>query len=180
MNDDVATYIRNGVRQRDLFRTSFYAVLGISAFLYSTVSCKGTKPFFFEDFAGRMIIEELDLGNGGGSDKTGRVIELRTDLHAAGAGDAVGERVIGFLLLGEDTRTGAEVVRTVDRYPRFYAHQVFEQNGAINLKVSNKRELGERLHLDGLLKIVDQSRAGHAGFAIDAHGTGAADLLEAV
>ena len=58
--------------------------------------------------------------------------------------------------------------------------QVFEQHRAVDLQIADQRELGERLDLDGLFEIVDQRGAGHARFAVDAHGAGAADLLEAI
>ena len=105
---------------------------------------------------------------------------MRADFHAAGAGDAIGERVVGFLLLREDARAGAEIVGAVDGNPGLDGHQVVEENGAVDLQIADQRKLGERLDADGLLEIVDQRRAGHAGLAVDAHGAGAADLFKAI
>ncbi len=90
------------------------------------------------------------------------------------------ERVVGFLLLREDARAGAEVVGAVDGNPGLDGLEVFEEHGAVDLEIADQRELGERLDLDGLLEIVDQRGAGHAGLAVDAHGAGAADLFEAI
>src|SRR4029077_17227404 len=45
---------------------------------------------------------------------------------------------------------------------------------------ANDGKLGERFEANGLVKLVNQGGAGHPGAAIDQHGTGAADLLEAV
>ena len=49
-----------------------------------------------------------------------------------------------------------------------------------DLQVAHQRKLRERLDADGLLQIINKSRAGHAGLAVDAHCTGAAYLLQAI
>ena len=104
LDDYVSAYVGDGVGERDLLGAGFYAVLGVAAFLDSAVAGESTKALFLEDFAGRVVVEELDLGDGGGADKSGGFVELGADLHAAGAGDAVGERVVRLLLLGEYAR----------------------------------------------------------------------------
>ena len=139
--EDVAAYVGDGVGERDLLGADFDAVLREAALLDAAVAGERAETFFLEDFAGGVIVEELDLGDGGGADEACLFVELRADFHAAGAGDAVGERVVGFLLLGEDARAGAEIVGAVDGNPGFDAHEVFEEDGAVDLEVADEREL---------------------------------------
>src|ERR1700678_3154064 len=109
-----------------------------------------------------MAVEELDLCDGGCADEASFDVELWADFHAAGAGDAVGERVAYFLFLREHTRAGAEIVGAIDGDPGFNGLEIFKEDGAINLQVANERKLGERLDLDGLLEVVDEGGASHA------------------
>ena len=94
--------------------------------------------------------------------------------------DAVGERVAGFLLLREYAGAGAEIVGAVDGDPGFDGHQIFKEHRAVDLEVADEGEFRERLYADGLFEIVNEGGAGHAGFAVDAHGAGAADFFEAI
>ena len=89
LDDYVPAYVGDGVGERDLFGTGFNAVLGVAAFLNSAVAGEGAETFFLEDFTGGVVVEELDLGDGGGADEACFFVELRTDFHAAGAGDAI-------------------------------------------------------------------------------------------
>ena len=99
------------------FGAGLDAVLREAALLNAAVAGERAETLFLEDFAGGVDVEELDLGDGGGADEVGVVVELRADLHAAGAGDAVGERVALLLLLREPARAGAEIVGAVDGNP---------------------------------------------------------------
>ena len=170
LDQDIAADVGDGIGEGDLLWAGLNAVLRESALLNSAIARKCAQTLFREDFAGGVIVEEFDLGDGGGADEACLFVELRADLHAACAGDAVGERVIRFLLLREDARTGAEVVCTVDGNPGLDAHEVFEEHGAVDLEIANERELGKRRDLDGLFEIFDKRGTGHAGFAIDEHG----------
>jgi len=180
LDDYVSTYVGDGVGEGDLLGAGFYTVLGVAALLNSAVSSEGAKTFFLEHLASGVIVEELDLGYGGGADKVRVFVELRTDFHAAGAGDAIGEGIVRFLLLREYARAGAKIVGAIDGNPCLDAHEVLKQDGAVDLKIADERELGKRFDLDGLLEIINQRRAGHAGFAVNAHCAGAADLLKTV
>ena len=166
LDQHVAADVADGVGEGDLLGAGFDAVLREATLLDAAVAGEGAQPFFLENFAGGVVVEELDLGDGGCADEACVFVELRADFHAAGAGDAVGERVIGFLLLREDTRAGAEIVGAVDRNPGFDAHQVFEENRAVDLEIADERKFGERLELNGLFEIVDQRGAGHAALPL--------------
>ena len=67
---------------------------------------RAQKTVFLKNFASGVVVEELDLGDGGRAYEVGYVVELRADFHAAAAADAVGERVIGLLLLGVGAGAG--------------------------------------------------------------------------
>jgi hypothetical protein len=84
-----------------LLGADFDAVLREAALLNAAVAGQRAQALFLEDLAGGVVVEELDLGDGGRADEAGVLVELRADFHAAGAGDAVGERVVGLLLLGK-------------------------------------------------------------------------------
>jgi len=109
-------------------------------FLNASVAGEGAKALFLEDLAGGVVIEELDLGDGGRADEARVVIELRADFHAAAAGDAIRKRVAGLLLLREDARAGAEVVGAVDGDPGFDGLEVFKEDRAVDLEVADQRE----------------------------------------
>jgi len=125
------------------------------------------------------------LCNGRGADEASGVVELGADLHADGAGDAIGERVALLLNLGELLGAGAEVVGAVDGDPGFDLLEVFEEDGTVDAEVADYRELAEGREGDGLIfvgacELVYKRRAGHCGFTVDEHGARAADLFEAV
>ena len=141
LDGHVAADVGDGVGQRDLFGADFDAVLCEAALLDAAIAGESAQAIFLEDFAGGVIVEEFDLGNSGCADEARVLIELRADLHAAAAGDAIRERVIGFLLLREYARTGAEIVGAIDGNPGFDAHQIFKEDGAIDLEVADEREL---------------------------------------
>ena len=176
----VAADVGDGVSQGDLFGADFDAVLCEATLLDAAVAREGAQALFLEDLAGGVVVEELDLRDGGRADEVCLFVELRADFHAAAAGDAVRERVIGFLLLGEDARAGAEIVGAVDGDPGFDAHEVLEEDGAVDLKIADERKFRQRLDADGLLEIFNEGGARHAGFAVDPHRAGAADFFEAI
>src|ERR1700733_9739177 len=93
LDEDVAAHVGDGFGEGELFGTGLDAVLCEAALLDAAVSGQGAEAFFFEDGAGGVHVEELGLGDGGGADEVGDVVELGADLHAYGAGDTVGERV---------------------------------------------------------------------------------------
>jgi hypothetical protein len=140
LEEDVAAYVGDGVGEGYLLGADFYAVLREAALLHAAVAGEGAEPLLFKDRAGGVIVEELDLSDGGCADETRVLIELRADLHAAGAGDAVGERVVDFLILREDARAGAEVVGAVDGNPGFDALEIFEEDGAVDLEIADQRK----------------------------------------
>ena len=113
-------------------------------------------------------------------DEAGVLVELRAGFHAAAARDATRERIVFFLFSGRLARARAEVVGSVGRNPGLHLLQVLEEHAAIDRQVADDGELGERFQLDGLLQLVDERRARHAGAAVDEHGAGAADLFQAV
>ncbi len=185
LDEGVAANVADGFGQGEPLGACLDAVLREAALLDAAVSGQGAQAFFFEDGARGVDVEELGLSDGGGSDEVGHVVELRADLHAAAAGDAVGEGVALLLDLRELLGAGAEVVGAVDGNPGLYLLEIFEEHGAVNLQVADDWELRQGGEGDGfargfLLKLVDESGAGHAGLAVDEHGAGAADLFEAV
>jgi hypothetical protein len=107
LDDYVAAYVGDGVGQGDLLGAGLDAVLGEAALLDAAVAGEGAETIFLENLAGGVVVEELDLGDGGRTDEVGILVELGADFHAAAATDAVGERVVGLLLLGEDARARA-------------------------------------------------------------------------
>src|ERR1019366_9829099 len=110
LDKDVAAHVGDGFGERELLGASLDTVLRKSALLNTAIAGKRAQSIFFEDVAGGMVVEQLDLRDGGGADEVGDVVELRADFHAAATTDAVGERVVRFLLLGKDAGAGAEVV----------------------------------------------------------------------
>ena len=171
LDEDVAADVGDGVGEGNAFGTYLHAVLREAAFLDAAIASEGAEAVFLEDFAGGVVVEELDLGDGGCADEACVVIELRADFHAAAATDAVGKRVAGFLLLGEDAGAGTQVIGAVDGDPGFDGLEVFEEDRAVYLEVADERELAERLDLDGLFEIIDEGGAGHTGLAVDPHRT---------
>jgi hypothetical protein len=88
-----------------LFGADLDTVLGEAALLDAAVAGERAEAIFLEDFAGGVIVEKLDLRDGGCADEVCLLIELRADLHATATGYAVREWIIGFLLLRKDART---------------------------------------------------------------------------
>src|SRR5271170_3049244 len=129
-----------------------HAVLRIAALLDAAVAHQRAKPFLFEHLARGVLVEELHLGDGRRTDEAGRLIELRADLHADSAGDAVRKWITLFLELRKNAWPGAEVVGAVDRDPRLDSLEVFEQHAAVDREVADDGELRERLQPDGLLQ----------------------------
>jgi len=137
LDQDVAADVGDGIRERNALGADFYAVLGEAALLNAAVAGQGAQALFLEDFAGWMVIEELDLGDGGCAYEVCVLVELRADFHAAAATDAIRQRVVDFLLLREDTGAGAEVVGAVDGNPGLYGFEVLEEDGAIDLEIAH-------------------------------------------
>ena len=121
MDEDVAAHVADGFGEGELLGAGLDAVLGEAALLDAAVAGEGAEALFLEDRAAGVQVEELGLGDGGGADEAGGVVELGADLHADGAGDAVGERVALFLNLRGLFGAGAEVVGAVDGDPGFDA-----------------------------------------------------------
>ena len=69
LHEHVAADIGDGVGERDLLGAGFDAVLGEAALLNAAIAGEGAETFFREDLAGGVIVEELDLGDGGGADE---------------------------------------------------------------------------------------------------------------
>src|SRR5208283_3025955 len=113
-------------------------------------------------------------------DEAGIFIELWAGLHAAGTGDAAGNRIGDLLLFRHDARARTEVVSAVDRNPGLDGFEIFKDHAAVGGQIADDRELGERFEFDRLFEIVDERGAGHAGASIDEHGAGAADFFEAI
>jgi hypothetical protein len=185
LDEDVAAHVGDGFGQGKLLGAGLDAVLGEAALLDAAVSGEGSESFFFEDGSAGVHVEELGLSDGGRAYEAGGVVELGTDLHADRAADAIGERVALFLNLRGLAGARAEVVGSVDGDPGFDLLEVFEEDGAVDGEVADYGELGERGEGDGLVfvgagELVDERGAGHGGFAVNQHGAGAADLLEAV
>jgi hypothetical protein len=185
LDEDVAAHVGDGLCERELLGAGLNAVLRETALLDAAVAGEGAEAFCFEDFSDGVAVEELGLGDGGGTDEAGDVVELRADLHADGAGDAIGEWVKLFLQLRQLPRAFAEGIGAVDGDPGLDLLEVLEEDAAVDGEVADDGELRERREGDGLVIIrpaefVDQGGAGHGGLAIDEHGAGAADLFEAV
>src|ERR1700736_3513588 len=104
LDEDVAAHVADGFGEGELFGAGLDAVLCEAALLDAAVSGQGAEAFFFEDRAAGIHVEELGLGDGGGADEAGGVVELGADLHAAAAGDAIGEGVALLLYLGSLAR----------------------------------------------------------------------------
>ena len=126
LDDDVAADVGDGFDEGELLGAGGDAVLGHAAFLDAAIAGEGAEALFFEDLAGGVHVEELDLGDGGCADEGRAVVELGADLHADGAGDAVREGVALLLNLRELAGRGAEVVGAVDGDPGFDSLEILE------------------------------------------------------
>src|ERR1035441_3991939 len=103
LDQHIASDVGDCFGERQLLWASLHAVLREAALLDSTLAGQRAQAFSLEHRARGVHVEELDLGDGGRADEMGGVVELRADLHAAAAGDAVGERIALLLDLGELT-----------------------------------------------------------------------------
>src|SRR5260370_26705559 len=101
-----------------------------------------------------MMVEQPDLRDGRRADKPGALIELRTRLHAAAAGNAARQWVCLFLLRGIHARTGAEIVGSIHRDPGLHALQVLKEHAAVDREIAHKGKLAQWLNADGLLQFV--------------------------
>src|SRR5215469_16029177 len=131
LDEDVAAHVADGFGEGEFLGAGYDAVLGEAALLDAAVSGEGAEAVFFEDGAGGVHVEELGLADGGGSDEVGGDVELRADLHAAAAGDAVRERVALFLHLRELLGAGAKVVGAIDGDPGLDLLKVLEEDRAV-------------------------------------------------
>src|SRR5436190_2012245 len=141
--EDVAAHVADGFGEGELFGAGLDAVLREAALLDAAVAGEGAEAFFFEDGTRGVHVEELGLGDGGGADEACGVVELGADLHADGAGDAVGEGVALLLDLRSLAGAGAEVVGAVDGDPGFDLLEIFEEDGAVDGEVADYGELAE-------------------------------------
>ena len=141
---------------------------------------KRRETLALQRLARGMRVEQPHLRDRGRAHEARVFVELRASLHAAGAGDAAGNRISLLLLFGRHARAGAEIVGAVDGNPGFDGFEVLENHAAVGGEIANDGKLGERFKLDRLLEIVDQRGAGHAGASVDEHGAGAADFFEAI
>src|SRR5262249_49472631 len=108
--DDLATGVGNGFGERDVLGAHLHAVLCVAALLDAAIAHQGPQALMFQRLARGMLVKEPHLGNGRGANEAGALIELRTGLHAAGAGDAARDR-IGLLLVHRiNTWTCAQIV----------------------------------------------------------------------
>src|SRR6185437_12648491 len=128
LDEDVAAHVGDGLGKREFLGAGLDAVLSETALLNAAVAREGAEALLFEDGAAGVDIEELGLGDGGCADEVGDVVELGADLHADGAGDAVGERVALLLNLRGLLGAGAEIVGAVDGYPGLDSLEVLEED----------------------------------------------------
>src|ERR1043166_3334968 len=103
-----------------------------------------------------MRIKQPNLRNRRRAHEASVLVELRASLHAAAAGNAARKRISGFLVLGRHARTGAQIVRAIDRDPRLYRLEIFEDHAAVGRQVADDGELRERLQPNWLLELVNQ------------------------
>jgi len=85
LDQHIAAHVGDRVGEGNALRADFDAVLGEAAFLNAAVAGERTQTILFQDLAGGMAIEELDLGNGRCADEVRVLIELRADFHTAAA-----------------------------------------------------------------------------------------------
>src|SRR6267378_2289338 len=114
-----------------------------------------------------MRVEQPNLRDGGRTDESRVLIELRAGFHTAATRDATRQRIGFFLVLHGDSRPRTKVVAAIDRYPGFHFFQILEEHAAIDGEIANDGKFRERLELDRLIEVVEQRRAGHAGASVD-------------
>jgi len=130
-----------------------------------------------------MFVEEADLGEGVGAGEVVVFEVLRAGFEAAPARHALGDAVAHRLLLDGHAGSGAEVVGSVDGHPGLDGLEHVEHPRAIDPEVAHDGELGHGFEGDDIAVVggvfINEARAGLADFAVDDHGAGAADFLEA-
>ena len=80
---DVPSNFRNGLRQGDILRANFNAILRVSAFLNSAVSHQSGQTLTLQCSARWMGVKQPCLRDGGGSNEIRGIVELRAGFHAA-------------------------------------------------------------------------------------------------
>jgi len=136
---------------------------GEAALLDAAVGCHGRGRRSSLDFAGGVDCEELDLAMVAAPQSR---CPRDCGQHPCSSSRRCSWRgVSGFLLLGK-ARGPSRVIGCRRPEPSLDGHQVFREHRAVTWRSPDQGELGERLDADGLLEIVDQGGAGHAGFAL--------------
>src|SRR5258708_7734807 len=136
LDEDVAAHVGDGFGEGKLLGAGLDAVLGEAALLDAAVSGEGAEAFFLEDCAAGVHVEELCLRDGGCADEAGGVVELRADLHADGAGDAVGERVATSSSRRSKTSSPANPVTNTEESRNIYRHKIWVSHLSDNLIVA--------------------------------------------
>src|SRR5579863_1976835 len=173
----VAIDLSDGFRQRNGFRASMDTVLCIGAILDAAGAADRFQALVGIHRSRGMHVEKAYLADDGRADEVAVGINLRTNLQAYAASDAPGKRV-GFLLrFGSHLWTFAHIVGAINGDPSLHALQILKHDVAIHGQIADHGELGHGLNSDGLIKMIDKSRAGHAGFAVNYHRAGAADFF---
>src|SRR5260370_1584886 len=176
----LAAGVGDGLGKRNVLGTDFHAVLGEAAFLDAAIAHERLQPFVLERLSGGMLVEQTDLSDRRRAHEAGVFVELRARFHATAARDAARNRIYLFLFLGRHTRPRPQIVSAVDRNPGLHALEILKDHAAVDLQIAHDWELFERFQSNGLIQLIDQSRASHARASIDQHGARAADLLEAI
>src|SRR5579862_497634 len=169
--------------ERNFLGTGVDTVLRVGTILNAAGLHDGVEAFVVVHGAGGMHVKEAHLADDGGADEiaVGTFAgDLRANFEAAAAGDAGGKLVGFFLRFGSHARAFAEIVGAIDGDPGFDALEAVKHKLAIHGKVADNGKFRERFETDGLIEFVHKSGAGHAGFAVDEHGAGAANFFEAV
>src|SRR5258708_17633713 len=134
----------DGSGQRDILGADLNAILRVPAFLDPAIAHQSREAFALQRFARGMRVEQPHLRNGGRAYESCVFVELRAGLHAAATRDAAGNGIGLLLLFRGHARPGAEVVRAVDRNPRFDGFAVFAEHAAVGGQIANDVRLGER------------------------------------
>ena len=166
--------------ERNLLGADLDAVAGFGAVADAAFSHETVEAIFLQGRSGGVIVEQTDLADHGRADEMiGRRV-LRTGFEATSATDAAREGIPLLLKLLRHRRAFAQVVCAIDGDPGFNALQIVEQPGTIDEEIADEWEFAHRLELDGAgAKFVHQRGAALADSAVDDHGAGAADFLQA-
>jgi CheY-like chemotaxis protein len=143
-------------RERNALRTNPDAVLGETAAVNASVAHHGLDTLGFQRLARRVFVEESYLIDDRGSDKACVLIHLGTCFETQATRDAPREWIHRFLRGRLHSRSGPQVIGTVNGYPCFYAFQVFKQYAAIDSEVSHDRELRQWFQPDRMLELVNE------------------------